>query len=94
MLLNAVSDRFIARTPMAVAIRGPLEYAFAPEPLDAVAEQIVGEREDRQLLFSTCVGVMGTVVTTAGPGSTRSGPWTRHPRRWTGCWPDARARWW
>jgi hypothetical protein len=63
MLLNSVIDRFIARTPMAVAIRGTLEYAFAPEPLDAIFEKIVGEREDRQLLFSTCVDLMGTVVT-------------------------------
>ena len=63
MLLNPVIDRFISRTPMAVAIRGTLEYAFAPEPLDAIFEEIVGDREDRQLLFSTCVDLMGTVVT-------------------------------
>ena len=63
MLLNTVVERFIARTPMAVAIRGTLEYAFAPEPLDAIFEEIVGDREDRQLLFSTCVDLMGTVVT-------------------------------
>ena len=61
--LNSVIDRFIARAPMAVAIRGTLEYAFVPEPLDAIFEQIVGDREDRHLLFSTCVDVMGTVVT-------------------------------
>ena len=63
MLLNTVIERFVARTPMAVAIRGTLEYAFAPEPLDAIFEEIVGDREDRQLLFSTCVDLMGTVVT-------------------------------
>lgn len=63
MLLNPVIDRFISRTPMAVAIRGTLEYAFAPEPLDAIFEEIIGARDDRQLLFSTCVDVMGTVVT-------------------------------
>ncbi|OWK34881.1 hypothetical protein [Fimbriiglobus ruber] len=63
MLLNRVIDRFLARTPMAVAIRGTLEYAFAPEPLDAIFEAIVGDRDDRQLLFSTCADLMGTVVT-------------------------------
>jgi len=63
MLLNSVINRFIARTPMAVAIRGTLEYAFAPESLDAIFEEIVGDREDRQLLFSTCVDLMRTVVT-------------------------------
>jgi len=63
MLLNPVIDRFISRTPMAVAIRGTLEYAFTLEPLDAIFEEIVGDREDRQLLFSTCVDLMGTVVT-------------------------------
>ena len=34
ILLNSVIDRFIARAPMGVAIRGTLEYAFAPGPLD------------------------------------------------------------
>jgi Transposase DDE domain len=62
MLLDAVIDRFTQRTPMAVAVRGALEYALAPEPLDALFEEIVGPREDRLLLFSTCVDLMACVV--------------------------------
>ncbi|MDB5311862.1 MAG: Transposase domain protein [Gemmataceae bacterium] len=62
MLMDAVIDRFIQRTPMAVAVRGTLEYALAPEPLDALFEELVGERADRQLLFSTCVDLMACVV--------------------------------
>jgi hypothetical protein len=65
MLMDAVIERFIQHTPMAVAVRGTLEYAFAPEPLDAFFEDLVGEREDRQLLFSTCVDLMATVVNRA-----------------------------
>ena len=62
MLMDTVIERFTQRTPMAVAVRGALEYALAPEPLDALFEEIVGEREDRRLLFSTCVDLMACVV--------------------------------
>ena len=32
MLLDAVLDRFIAHSPMAVAVRGAFEYALGPGP--------------------------------------------------------------
>lgn len=62
MLLDTVLSRFMAQAPMAVAVRGSLEYALDPSHLNAVFDQSVGPRDDRQLLFSTCVDLMATVV--------------------------------
>ncbi len=67
MLLDAVLDRFIAHSPMAVAVRGAFEYALDPTHLDALFEQTVGHRDDRRLLFSTCVDLMATVVCRVKP---------------------------
>lgn len=67
MLLDAVLDRFIAHSPMAVAVRGAFEYALDPTHLDALFEQTVGQRDDRKLLFSTCVDLMATVVCRVKP---------------------------
>lgn len=67
MLLDAVLDRFIAHSPMAVAVRGAFEYALDPAHLDALFEQLVGHRDDRELLFSTCVDLMATVVCRVKP---------------------------
>jgi hypothetical protein len=62
MLMDAVLERFVVQAPLAVAVRGTLEYALAPEPLDALFEELVGVREDRHLLFSTCVDLLAAVV--------------------------------
>lgn len=62
MLLDPIVERFLDHAPLAVGVRGVLEYALAPEPLDDLFEQIVGAREDRRLLFSTCVDLLATVV--------------------------------
>src|SRR3954452_15947698 len=67
MLLDAVLDRFIAHSPMAVAVRGAFEYALDPTHLDALFEQTVGHRDDRRLLSSTCVDLMATVVCRVKP---------------------------
>ncbi len=47
---------------MTVAVRGTLEYALDADALDALFDQTAGPRQDRQLLFSTCVALMTTVV--------------------------------
>jgi hypothetical protein len=67
MLLDAVVERFIAHSPMAVAVRGAFEYALDPTHLDALFDRTVGHRDDRQLLFSTCVDLMATVVCRVKP---------------------------
>src|SRR3954462_7643830 len=67
MLLDAVLERFIAHSPMAVAVRGAFEYALDPAPLDDLFVRTVGHRDDRELLFSTCVDLMATVVCRVKP---------------------------
>jgi hypothetical protein len=67
MLMDAVLERFIAHSPMAVAVRGAFEYALAPTPLDDLFVRTVGHRDDRELLFSTCVDLMATVVCRVKP---------------------------
>ena len=62
MLPDAIPTRFIANSPMAVAVRGALEYALDPTALDAAFERIIGPRSDRQLAFSALVDPMATVV--------------------------------
>jgi hypothetical protein len=67
MLLDAVLTRFIDHAPMAVAARGAFEYALDPTALDTLFERAVGPRDDRRLLFSTCVDLMATVVCRVKP---------------------------
>lgn len=66
-MMDAVLERFIAHSPMAVAVRGAFEYALAPTPLDDLFVHVVGPRDDRELLFSTCVDLMATVVCRVKP---------------------------
>jgi hypothetical protein len=67
MLMDAVLERFIAHSPMAVAVRGAFEYALDPSRLDALFVRVVGHREDRELLFCTCVDLMATVACRVKP---------------------------
>lgn len=67
MLLDAVLGRFLDQSPMTVAVRGTLEYALDANALDALFDQTAGPRPDRQLLFSTCVDLMTTVVCRVKP---------------------------
>jgi hypothetical protein len=52
---------------MAVAVRGAFEYALDPAHLDDLFVRIAGDRDDRELLFSTCVDLMATVVCRVKP---------------------------
>ena len=49
MLVDAVLERFVATSPMAVAVRGAFEYALSPTPLDELFVRTVGHRDDREL---------------------------------------------
>jgi hypothetical protein len=55
------------QSPMTVAVRGTLEYALDANALDALFDDVTGQRKDRQLLFSTCVDLMTTVVCRVKP---------------------------
>src|SRR5215218_1940570 len=67
MFLDAVLGRFLEQSPMTVAVRGTLEYALDAKALDALFDHTAGPRPDRQLLFSTCVDLMTTVVCRVKP---------------------------
>ena len=67
MLLDAALGRFLDQSPMAVAVRGALGYALDANALDALFDDTVGTRSDRQRLSSTCVDRMTTVVCRVRP---------------------------
>ncbi|NJN05714.1 MAG: hypothetical protein HC814_04110 [Rhodobacteraceae bacterium] len=62
MLLGHVFERFAEQTPVCVAVRGLLEMALNEEALDQLFGQVADRQYQQDLLFSTCVDVMATVV--------------------------------
>jgi hypothetical protein len=62
MLLGKVLERFADRAPMCVAMRVLLERALDPQAVDQLFEQAAQRQYRRELLFSTCVDLMGLVV--------------------------------
>lgn len=62
MLLNALMQRFADQAPLCVAVRVLLEAALDPQALDALFADVSQKQYQRELLFSTCVDLMGLVV--------------------------------
>ena len=62
MLLGKEFERFLARAPICVATRGLMESALNAELLDALFNRTADSRYQKELLFSTCVDLMGSVV--------------------------------
>lgn len=62
MLLQAVFDRFVQKSPVAVMVRGLLENTLNPATVDALFEQHADSQYTRELLFSQIVDLMGQVV--------------------------------
>lgn len=62
MVFTDVCARFVEESPTTVMARAVLENVFAPEKLDAVFERTAERQYTRELLFSTTVDVMSTVV--------------------------------
>ncbi len=62
MLLSPILDRFAKRAPVSVMVRASLEYALAPEALDALFRDTAESQEEKTLLFSSVVDLMGLVV--------------------------------
>src|SRR6478752_1899349 len=69
MLLDAVVERFVERSPTAVAGRGAFGYALDPTHLDDPFVRIAGDRDGRELPFSTCADLMATVVCRVKPSA-------------------------
>lgn len=62
MLLGKVLEQFADQAPMCVAVRALMEAALTSEVVDALFYQAADRQYERELLFSTCVDLMGLVV--------------------------------
>lgn len=62
MLLGKLFDRFVEQAPICVAARATLEAALNPAALDSLFGRTAERQYHRELLFSTCVDLMGLVV--------------------------------
>ncbi len=67
MLLSPILDRFAKRAPVSVMVRAALEYAFAPDALDALFRDTAQQQQEKTLLFSSVVDLMGLVVARVQP---------------------------
>ena len=67
MLLSPILDRFAKRAPISVMVRAALEYALAPDALDALFRKTAEQQREKTLLFSTVVDLMGLVVARVQP---------------------------
>ena len=62
MILGQVFERFVAQSPVSVMVRGLLETILSPRKLDELFEQSTTTQYTKELLFSTVVEMMNTVV--------------------------------
>lgn len=62
MLLESLFERFAQQTPVCVAMRAVMEAALKPADLDDLFGRVAVEQYEHELLFSTCVDLMATVV--------------------------------
>jgi hypothetical protein len=62
MLLGKLFHRFVEQAPVCVAARATLEVALHPAALDGLFDRTSDRQYHRELLFSTCVDLMGLVV--------------------------------
>lgn len=67
MILGTILARFAQRTPVSVMVRGTLEYALAPDALDALFRTTAEQQYEKKLLFSSVVDLMGLVVARVQP---------------------------
>lgn len=62
MLYGKIFDRFVAKTPVTVMLRGVLERALAPDDLDQLFAQTAQRQYTRELLFSSTVDLLAVVA--------------------------------
>jgi len=62
MLLGKLFDRFVEQAPVGVAARATLEASLNAAALDRLFDRTADRQYHRELLFSTCVDLMGLVV--------------------------------
>lgn len=61
-MISAMFERFVENTPMTVMVRAMMERIFAPPLLDQLFEETAEQQYQRELLFSSVVGLMSLVV--------------------------------
>jgi hypothetical protein len=61
-MISAIFERFVEMTPITVMVRAIMERIFAPAALDQLFEDTAEQQYQRELLFSTVVGLMSLVV--------------------------------
>jgi IS4 transposase len=61
-VISAIFERFVENTPMTVMVRAMMERIFAPDLLDQLFEETAEQQYQRELLFSSVVGLMSLVV--------------------------------
>ena len=62
MLLEPVFKLFAEQVPVCVGVRGIMEWALSAEAVDGLFGRVADVQYERELLFSTCVDLMATVV--------------------------------
>lgn len=62
MMLGECFEKFLARSPVSVMVRGILERVFDPEKLERVFSDHALLQYTRELTFAQCVGLMSDVV--------------------------------
>jgi IS4 transposase len=67
MILSKLFERFVAKSPISVMARSAMEFALAPDALDAVFTEHADQQYTRELLFSSVVDLMGVVVARVEP---------------------------
>ena len=62
MVMDAILEKFVAKSPVTVMARAAMENALAPAVLDALFARTAQTQYVRELLFSSVVELMGMVV--------------------------------
>lgn len=62
MILNEVFDLFLNESPVTVMFRATMENIFAANRLNAVFHEAAAQQYEDELLFSTCVDLLGLAV--------------------------------
>ncbi len=62
MILDAVLDKFIRKSPVTVMMRAVMENVLAPAAIDEIFDRVAERQYVRELLFSSVVDLVGLVV--------------------------------
>ncbi|MEO5730336.1 MAG: hypothetical protein ABI134_01930 [Byssovorax sp.] len=65
--MSKIFDRFVKKKPVSVMARAAMEYAMAPDALDALFIKHANKQYTRELLFSSVVDLTGVGVSKIAP---------------------------